>query len=340
MDKYMKHKLPTWLQPVFKSQRTQTVEQVPAPMKELYIRSGFRVMNQPWSYYLLSLFNWHNETLNVWTHLVSFVVIWNYTDHLGETFDLKGSSAGAVILGYSIGALLLTLLSSVAHLFHAKSLKHHYLFFALDYIGVSLYCFGCGILTHYVFSPSETFLVLRNTYIPVHFFLCFNSFLSCTVAKLYFHGNKRKMIMVSGCFAHTLWLLIPIFARYYYCIVDTSCSVLSLNHLVAMYICLMATSVAYVAHQPEKSNPGAFDIIGHSHQIFHIFVFFTILAQFNAMTYELGMTKSVNEDLTVNHVYTVHIILIVMEITAVIFLLPQLNKKVKDIESCASVKQN
>ena len=39
-----------------------------------YIVTGYRVNYDSWKQILHSLFEWHNETVNIWTHLVGFVV--------------------------------------------------------------------------------------------------------------------------------------------------------------------------------------------------------------------------------------------------------------------------
>ncbi|ESP01993.1 hypothetical protein LOTGIDRAFT_74595, partial [Lottia gigantea] len=259
--------------------------------REPYILRGYRLTNKPWHYYLVSLFNWHNETINIWTHLLSFIYIVLHIINLCEKYDVMNTSEGAVVLGYSFGALSLTSFSTIAHLFHSKSLRHHYEFFMLDYFGVSLYSLGCGILTIYRFCPENSFQILQTFYLPLHLILCYNNFLSISTAKLYFFGVIRKCLTVSACLLSTISMLYPLLCTYYECFNDTACHISSLNHLGLMYVFLFLSTVAYLAHQPEMSNLGMCDIVGHSHQWFHVFVFCTILAQYNAMEKEIDLNK-------------------------------------------------
>ena len=53
-----------------------------------YIRKGYRGWNRSCIYYIKSIFKWHNETLNIWSHLLGAIIfillaiytfIYNYT---------------------------------------------------------------------------------------------------------------------------------------------------------------------------------------------------------------------------------------------------------------------
>uniref|UniRef100_A0A3Q3XGQ1 Uncharacterized protein n=1 Tax=Mola mola TaxID=94237 RepID=A0A3Q3XGQ1_MOLML len=46
----------------------QQIKEVPRMLNEHFICTGYRPINQNWRYYFLSVFHWHNETLNIWTH--------------------------------------------------------------------------------------------------------------------------------------------------------------------------------------------------------------------------------------------------------------------------------
>ena len=39
-----------------------------------YILTGYRINYDSWPAILKSIFQWHNETMNIWTHLVGFIV--------------------------------------------------------------------------------------------------------------------------------------------------------------------------------------------------------------------------------------------------------------------------
>lgn len=47
---------------------------VPVVFHEPHVESGFRLLGQPWSYYIFSIFQLHNESLNIWTHVLAFAL--------------------------------------------------------------------------------------------------------------------------------------------------------------------------------------------------------------------------------------------------------------------------
>jgi predicted membrane channel-forming protein YqfA (hemolysin III family) len=53
---------------------TATKEQVPKVFHEPHVEKGFRVLGQPWSYYIYSVFQLHNESVNIWSHIVACVL--------------------------------------------------------------------------------------------------------------------------------------------------------------------------------------------------------------------------------------------------------------------------
>ena len=52
-----------------------TSDETPSLFCEPYIHTGFRRINEPYSYYLKSLFYKHNETVNVWSHYLGAAYI-------------------------------------------------------------------------------------------------------------------------------------------------------------------------------------------------------------------------------------------------------------------------
>ncbi|CAM4952820.1 unnamed protein product, partial [Rotaria socialis] len=50
-----------------------TFTDVPLVLTEPFILRGYRSTHQPWSYYWKSLFHKHNETINVWSHLIGIL---------------------------------------------------------------------------------------------------------------------------------------------------------------------------------------------------------------------------------------------------------------------------
>lgn len=56
----------------------------------------------------------------------------------------------------------------------------------------------------------------------------------------------------------------------------------TLAYEMAMALFYLVGTIFYVTRVPERWRPGWFDLAGHSHQIFHVFVIFGALAHYGA----------------------------------------------------------
>ena len=113
---------------------------------EPFIHSGFRLPNQPYSYYYRSLFSLHNETLSVWIHLLgTFILIGQVYQHLFE-LNCNSSILWIYLIYNCCGACVMLLCSAQAHLFHSRTLADHLRSFYLDYFGINFYGFTSGII--------------------------------------------------------------------------------------------------------------------------------------------------------------------------------------------------
>ena len=146
-------------------------------LQETGILYGFRKPNEPWFYYFASLFQPHNELLNMWTHLVGMILVitrgmsmqnaegWLVATsqiilillHLYDSMRsisqiprklkplyicLSGISLATdpfywPLLSGLTATFIMYFLSTVAHTFQSRSEIAHYVFFMCDYAGKS-----------------------------------------------------------------------------------------------------------------------------------------------------------------------------------------------------------
>jgi predicted membrane channel-forming protein YqfA (hemolysin III family) len=126
---------------------------------EPYIHSGFRLPNQPYSYYFRSLFFLHNETFSIWIHLLGTLIL---VIQLFEHISHLSSIVFRIYIIYNcIGACIMLLCSVQAHLFHSRTLADHLRSFYLDYFGINFYGFTSGIIL-YKFSHQKNFSMENN----------------------------------------------------------------------------------------------------------------------------------------------------------------------------------
>jgi len=125
---------------------------------EPFIHTGFRLPNQPYSYYYRSLFSLHNETFSVWIHLLgTLILIRQIYQHIFEFSNESYSSIICIYIIYNcIGACVMLLCSAQAHLLHSRTLADHIRSFYLDYFGINFYGFTSGIVLRR-FSHTQKF---------------------------------------------------------------------------------------------------------------------------------------------------------------------------------------
>ncbi|XP_076462596.1 membrane progestin receptor alpha-B-like isoform X2 [Babylonia areolata] len=262
---------------------------------EPYILTGYRLPDQPWSYYVLSAFWLHNETFNVWTHAVGCLCVLARALFLGSA--LEGGGGGGFsdprfvpVAGFALACFLMNLLSCLAHLLHSRSPRHHYLFFIMDYAGITLYNVGNAVGSMYSCSHPDTFRQIEAFYLPMTVVLCWLSFLVCVLSRLTFRGHfgvTRKVIMVSVLGAKAVFLAWPMVDRYMDCWRDEACSLSSLNHISIVFVFFALDGLSFLAHAPERWWPGRFDLWGHGHQWFHACTVLTQLLQLRALHVDL-----------------------------------------------------
>lgn len=182
-----------------------------------------------------------------------------------------------MILSYvTIAPLLVNLASAVFclgcsatfHLYAVKSQKINNILSRLDYGGISILIFGSAVPPIiYGFACDGSF-VARYTLLGCQLALCAACFIVTLIKK--FDSPKYRPVrgfMFIGAGLAT----IAIFITNNVGDMDFKVKVPSLWYGVggAVYI---AGASTYVARVPERCKPGAFDLCGASHQIFHVAV--------------------------------------------------------------------
>ncbi|KAL4319704.1 hypothetical protein GQ457_18G004340 [Hibiscus cannabinus] len=273
---------------------------------------------------LLSVFLWHNETLNIWTHLGGFLifvgltvlssmeefgdggVITNFSraqlsvplkmmnginasdnkhsifqdSHISQPplFDLKNEDGYNAVpkwpwFIFLSGAMGCLVCSSVSHLFACHSRRFNLFFWRLDYAGISLMIvcsFFAPIYYAFFCHPYSCFFYLAS--ISVLGVLAIITLLSPTLSEPRYRSFRAYLFLAMGFSgvipaAHAIslhWGHPHIFVAFGYEFV--------------MAFLYAAGAAVYTSRIPERWKPGAFDIAGHSHQIFHVFVVLAALA--------------------------------------------------------------
>ena len=285
-----------------KLQPTLPAEQVPFVLHEPAIMAGYRVPYKPWTYYGLSLFQLHNETVNVWTHLIGCCIIINRLYGYFHEFDLNKDAVLGTLLIFGITCIIGLLTSALVHLLHGKSPYIHIVAFMIDYIGATFCSFGSGIMAIYALCDKGAYDSMEPYYVPLLTLSSYLNFINLCVAKLWYghdpYNLNRKYMFLVGMSIQAFINMAPFAPRYVTCYYDDTCSMMSLNHLTVMQIVFVLEAITFAAHQPEKTWPGKFDIVGHGHQIFHVLIVINHVIQLDAIysEHQIGFSSHSQPD--------------------------------------------
>ncbi|KAL3840685.1 hypothetical protein ACJIZ3_025276 [Penstemon smallii] len=276
-----------------------------------FIRNYYRC-EWPIKDVIFSIFSLHNETLNIWTHLLGFMIfaafmimsltekmsfdnkmllkvnssnifhkplqIDSYLRHIAKSPFLNASTDSNsvplwpwfVFLG---GAMSCLICSSISHLFACHSKRFYYFFWRLDYVGISL-MIVCSFFPpiYYTLIDQPYWRIIYLSSITLVGILVVITLLAPALSSGRFRSFRAALFFCmgfSGVIPATHALLLHR---------DHPQILVSLGYEIAMGLLYATGAVFYVTRIPERWRPGAFDIVGQSHQIFHVFVVAAALA--------------------------------------------------------------
>ncbi|KAG7244251.1 hypothetical protein INR49_004389 [Caranx melampygus] len=263
---------------------TVTASQVPSLFREPYILSGYRPVQQDWRCYLLSLFQRHNESLNVWTHLLAGPVLllrwWANVGALGYTLD----AASLPLSLFLVSSFTYLFFSVTAHLLQSHSERAHYFFFFMDYVGVAVYQYGCS-LGHYFYTsePAWRESYIGPLFLPSAAFFGWLSCAGCCFAKSRYrrpYPPRRKICqLIPTTLAYVLDIS-PV-AHRLFTVPWTQEPALPFHALQIASFLLAA--LFFSCPIPERFFPGHCDFVGQGHQIFHLFLSLCTVFQLEAL---------------------------------------------------------
>ncbi|XP_072175922.1 membrane progestin receptor gamma-like [Diadema setosum] len=261
--------------------------QVPSDFREPFIISGYRSCRSSIATCLLSAVQWTNETINFWTHFLSFAAFaWMTWGHVRDPHDLADQFTWPFI-AFLASSCLYLVASATAHLFNCLSETARHVCFFFDYGAIGLYSLGCSIAYNaYVFPPDLASTALHRVYLPV---AVFNGML-CTFLANYSRLVQWEPIRNSGRLLAFLvpyvWCSIPLLCRVILCD-STDCNSDAQLYHVRQFLCALTTALFYATRFPEVLAPGTFDIFGHSHQFFHIGGVLSTYSQYLALSSDM-----------------------------------------------------
>ncbi|XP_056154311.1 progestin and adipoQ receptor family member VII, a [Lampris incognitus] len=257
--------------------------EVPYYFRERYIHSGYRPLHQNWRYYFLSLFQRHNETINIWTHLLGLLVVLAKFCQLAETVDFSSDPHSWPLLILLLSSVNYMLCSVAAHLLASKSELCHYVLFFLDYMGVGQYQYGSAVAHFYYAVEANWHGHVQGIFMPIASVLCCLSCFGCCYGKYCNHSLPdwvRKVGQVVPSAVAYAWDTSPVFQRLVFWSAASEDSALFFH--LGQVAFFLASAFFFTLPLPQRWFPGHCDFVGQGHQVFHVFLALCTLNQIQA----------------------------------------------------------
>lgn len=248
-----------------------TSDQVPEHFRESFIFSGYRSPRSSISQCVLSIFQLTNETLNIWTHLIPAVYFGCTVLAFCQSLDAVAIPYMAPLVVYMTTVCMFPLASMLAHIFNVMSDKARHVCFFVDYWALSLFGFGSALAFRaYSFTRSQLDSPYVDMYLPVAAIVSSGSLLVSCRTRFMKVGWRRKVIRFTSFAIPYFFNVMPLLHRL---AVADDAGELSreANYFhTRQFVFAFLSAFLYCSHIPERLFPGRFDIVGHSHQLFHV----------------------------------------------------------------------
>ena len=236
---------------------------MPEHQQNPFIISGYRMHHNTYVECIRSLFTFHNESLNVWTHLLG--AIWFLHKlitfvpfvHLDSLEDL-------VVLFSLLGCLACLGTSAWFHLCLCLPCPNHYeCLLKMDFFGIMLVTFTlylAGVCL--VFGGGRW--ALQAIYVLYAFLSAVLASLPLTVTHL---GKFTRASL--ACFGFSA--ILPV--SHWFAIATPEEVNAFFPPLVTLSLCFCIGMILYATAWPERQFEGYCDYFFHSHQLWHVLVF-------------------------------------------------------------------
>jgi adiponectin receptor len=238
-----------------------------------YILKYYRATNRSLSYYIKSIFWIHNETFNIWTHILasclflSFLIV-NVSMPPYRTRIEKYVTQAIVFYGNVISSFICFTLSYIMHIFYPINEIVCYRLMVLDYMGIFINITGTiSAFIYFSFYCNEIYqqlyfiLLSSATVIILIIFICYGFFILP-------HQRKWRALLFS---VYGMCILTPIIHRFSIKDENDNYFLEELRYFMLSGLSFIIGIGIYVSQIPERFYPGKFDKFGSSHTLFHIF---------------------------------------------------------------------
>ncbi|ODV58145.1 hemolysin III family protein [Ascoidea rubescens DSM 1968] len=239
-----------------------------------YILTGYVRETLDYLACLKSLTYIHNETINIYSHLIPglllivsnfFLVNWNL---FLPTFTTTVFLDKAIVLLFLMGLSSCLALSSCFHCFKCHSLEISAFINKLDYLGINI------LITTSMLSLIYFALIDYPHLISVFWSITLVLGAICSISSLHssFSSVKWRPYRATMFVLFGLSGLFPVVSSFVKIGYAETWNRAQLNYIFLEAFLYIFGAFLYAARIPERFWPGKFDLYGHSHQLFHFLV--------------------------------------------------------------------
>ena len=227
---------------------------IPLWTKNKYITSGYRSQKNRLKC-LISIFNIHNETINIWTHMMSLIYF--------VYILIINNNNNNIIKLYDIVSIICFAMSTCYHTYMPISYKNYLLLLKLDLFSIILNIVTSNILIFYYWF--WCYKIIRDIYM---FFS--GLYLGIGIIILLKIDIIKKYNFILAYYSLYNVCIIISYIHIYY-ITDGDVDKIIKYTFAKPLKYFLTGFIIYTTKIPERLFPKFFDIIGNSHQLWHVF---------------------------------------------------------------------
>lgn len=243
-----------------------------------YLRCGHRRPTYSFVTCTRSIFQLHNETVNIWTHLLGGLYFAHLCLQLINSSTLVSSDKWVFGL-FLLSATACHLFSTIYHTFSCHSQSVSRVCCRMDYCGiVALITFSFVPWIHYGFYMHDTLKVAYLMGVVTFGVVAINLLMQDKFSEKTHRWMRCAVFIcfgISGIIPGVHWFLL----NYEIFFVEAALRN-SFYRLLTMGALYLIGTMLYAFRIPERLFPGKCDIWWHSHQLFHVFVSAATLVHF------------------------------------------------------------
>ena len=219
---------------------------------------------------------WTNETINIWSHLLTFFVFFILMIYFNAV-HLPAHNGGMwdhVIINVSFSCSFICMLASSGyHTFHCQPSEAPYCkWHVWDINGIAITLYGGHLSAmHYMFycKPTISLMYLVIGLCILSSIIHSSLYIPSKLDKCYEKMLLKHKIKIAGLSAFSLISVIPFLGGNG---LQNEYANLILPMIIKFYIFLLIGMFIYMVRIPECLFPGTVDYIGNSHNWWHLFV--------------------------------------------------------------------